>query len=617
LDLSNIALNVGRTTKITGLAQPTTNIIEFVEEAPWGLNMKLFPVQRVILKAHYGIKLDNTKTFEITDWRRQSKRQITEVDYLKMLFAEGRSNIETVIEGDERRELILSLGRRSGKTLLAAAVAAYETYKLLLKGDPKAYYGLSATSNIQIISVATDKDQAGILYTEVSGHFRSCGFFSPYTANNTMSYARFQTPKDIEKFGRYADDPNAKASIRVTFRSCIAKGLRGVGNIVVILDEMAHFTDKGQSSAADVYNAVSPSTSTFSPKDPNNHSLAIGNNEGRILSISSPLGRQGQFYKLFQIAMKGGEAGKTKLAIQAPTWEVNPSVPASEFETKYLSDPVVFFTEFGAEFTDRTKGWIERESDLMACVHPNNRPIIMPAPRTPHFVGVDVGLVGDASAIAVGHINENAQIVLDYIDKIHAGYGDFANVERLDFDAVADWVFKLSRKYYMVKGMFDHWAGIPFQQALEKRGLKQLESVQMTKPLISEIWVNFKNMLFDKRLVLYDWPLPQNGETRHCEYIQELLELQAEYQSKYVITVSAPNTEGKHDDLSDALSRMIWCASQNLGKMKYVTGAVMSPTRGSTSDSDYRRAFVKARRMGTSPDRRASRNRPGFISGRR
>ena len=617
MDLSNIALNVGRISRIVGSAQPTTNIIEFVEEASWGLNMKLFPVQRIILKAHYGIKLDDTKTFEITDWRRQSKRQMTEVEYLKMLYAEGRSNIETVVEGDERRELILSLGRRSGKTTLAAAIAAYETYKLLLKGDPKAYYGLTATSNIQIISVATDKDQAGILYTEVSGHFRSCNFFSPYTANNTMSYARFQTPNDIEKYGRYTDDPNAKASIRVTFRSCIAKGLRGVGNIVVILDEMAHFTDGGQSSAAEVYNAVSPSTSTFSPKDPDNHSVSIGINEGRIISISSPLGRQGQFYKLFQIAMKGGEAGKTKLAIQAPTWEVNPSVPASEFETKYLSDPVVFFTEFGAEFTDRTKGWIERESDLMACVSPTHRPVLIPATRMPHFVGIDVGLVGDATAIAIGHINEKSHIILDYIDKIQAGYGDFTNLERLDFDGVADWVFKLSRKYYMVKGMFDHWAGIPFQQALEKRGLRQLESVQMTKPLISEIWVNFKNMLFDKRLLLYDWPLPQNGEARHCEYIQELLELQAEYQSKYVVSVSAPNTEGKHDDLSDALSRMIWCASQNLGRSKYVTGAIMSPTRGATPEAVYRKSFKKARRLGTSPDRQTSKRRPGYALGRR
>ena len=72
-------------------------------------------------------------------------------------------------------------------------------------------------------------------------------------ANNTMSYARFQTPMDIERHGSYSAN-SAKATLKVTFRSCVAKGLRGA-NICVILDEVAHFTDKGQSGAEAVYNA--------------------------------------------------------------------------------------------------------------------------------------------------------------------------------------------------------------------------------------------------------------------------------------------------------------------------------------------------------------------------
>jgi hypothetical protein len=103
--------------------------------------------------------------------------------------------------------MILSIGRRSGKTTISACIAAYETYKLIKKGDPQKFYGLPSSNNIQIISVATDKDQAGLLYQEVSGHYRSCAFFGPYTANNTLSYARFQTPADVEKYGRYKTLP--------------------------------------------------------------------------------------------------------------------------------------------------------------------------------------------------------------------------------------------------------------------------------------------------------------------------------------------------------------------------------------------------------------------------
>jgi len=628
IDLSDLALAAGRRNQTD--VSSGVDIITFIE-APWGLGLRLFPVQRVILKAHYGLELDdNPHGFDlsaliptdhpgfrfdlidddgfyayripVTDWRRQNPRYMTEAGYLRYLYDEGRCNVKEVIPGKERREMVLSVGRRSGKTLITSCIIAYEAYKLLLKGNPQKYYGSSQSNVIQLISVATDKDQAGLLYREASGHFMKCDFFKAYMANSTQSYATFQTPFDIDNYGSYKDNPKARYSINVTFRSCVAKGLRGGANILVALDEVAHFTDEGQSSADDVYQAVEPSTRTFSPKDPKNTTKPIGENEGRIILISSPLGKQGLFYKQYMLGYSGGLAAENMICVEAPTWEVNPTVPAGTFEGSYLKDPRVFFTEFGAQFSDRTRGWIENSDDLFACIEPGLRQKFSAPARQPHFMGLDVALVGDYTSVAIGHVTPEGKVQLDYIERIRAGEGAFKDLDRLDFDDVADWVLSLSKKFYITEGMFDQWSGIPMEQALAKRGLSQTKSVHHTRTLTSQMFQNFKDMMLDKRLVLYNHPIRDGKE--HADYILELLELQAEAVSKYVILVEAPNMEGKHDDYADALVRMVWQATSHASKSKVVTGQ----RAGHFGTLHHKSvpvpgALSKLRRSGSHPDR--------------
>ena len=599
--LADIAANVGRTISDSDdVVDPITYI-----EAPWGLNLRLFPVQRIIIKAHYGMELDgnphdypldqpvppNHPEYDpvlmdedgfykfrivVTDFRRRNPQFVTEAGYLKLLHSEGRCNISKVVPGRQRREMVLSIGRRSGKTLITSCIVAYEAYKLLLKGNPQKYYGSSQSNVIQLISVATDRDQAGLLYREASGHFQTCDFFKPYAANATQSFATFQTPFDIENYGSYRDNPKARYSINVTFRSCVAKGLRGGANILVALDEVAHFGDKGQASADEVYQAVEPSTRTFSPKDPKNPTRPVGENEGRIIMISSPLGRQGLFYKQYQLGFGDNIAADNLLCIQAPTWEVNPTVPANTFVASYLKDPNVFFTEFGAVFSDRTRGWVSSEKDLTDCINPDLRPKHRAPALAPHFMGIDVALAGDYSAIAIGHNTPDGKIVLDLVERIKAGEGDYEGHDRLEFDDVTDWIFNFTKRFYIVHGVFDQWLGIPMEQALKKRGLTNLESLYHSRQISSNIYQNFKSLMMDQRLIMYNWPLVDGEE--FAPHIRELLELEQEVVSKYIIKVQAPNIDGKHDDMSDAMARMVWCASQNSTKIKKVTG-----TRGGKS----------------------------------
>lgn len=176
------------------------------------------------------------------------------------------------------------------------------------------------------------------------------------------------------------------------------------------------------------------------------------------------------------------------------------------------------------------------------------------------------------------------------------------NRERLDFDDVADWIEAHSKKFLIQEGVFDQWAGIPLEQALEKRGLKQMKSLHLTKALNSQIYQNFKDMIWDKRLALYNEPRKPNEE--YCDYIKELLELQADRQSKHVVIVEAPKIAGKHDDQSDAIARMIWLATQKLGKQAYVSKGGGADPR--IQSALRRKASLRARRSGSHPSRMVS-----------
>lgn len=608
------------------------SIIDYIEQS-WGLGMKLYPVQKFLTKLFYFLPLeDREKTIKVTDMLGTKVRyHLTEREYLQFLYNEGRCNISE--QDHPRNLLILPIGRRGGKTTLSAIFASYEIYRLLNLHDPQKYYGMNNV--IQLLNVAVDKEQAGILFQDVTGHLVKCEYFKPFLANSTQQKINIRTPADIEKFGpvdrqhqngRFTS-LTGKASLRVSFKSCVARGLRGHANSMIILDEMAHYIEDGDSSAKNIYDAITPSNSTFNPKDPETglpYETADGvplSSEGRILCISSPLNKSGKFYDLYMQAMRGGEAAVNMLAVQAPTWEINPTVPPSIYSQKYHEDPAVFMTEFGAEFSDRVRGWIEREEDLMACVDPMMQPQLIGTPRYPHQMGIDLALMNDYTAITITS-PVNGKIELVYHEMWKAGedwritnphlgneYSTpyckrLGDAPRLEFDEIGEWIVALTKRFYITDGIFDRWNGIPLEQALLKRGFTQFRCEYFQRDLASKIYQNAKMMIMDRALRLYERPTPLSG--KHSGPIAELLGLQAKQVSKNVVVVEAPEGVGNHDDFSDSFVRAVWLTSERMHNMKHTYGRNPGvPSSGTPQMSANRYSMMKARTHGAFMERRA------------
>lgn len=289
------------------------DIMEFLT-APWGLGLgttpgipPLYPAQRFVIKFFYGLELDRgpVKDIIIKDkFNEEVLLRFNEWDYMMHLYNEGRLN--RVFDGTAYPNMILAIGRRAGKTVMTSCILAYEMYRLLNKYSPQEYYGIMPEDVIYMTSVSTSRETATELFNKVTGNLERCEFFRKFRTEPTKQWMHFRSQRDLDKYGK-----EGRQSIALRVAACNAKGLRGPGNIVVGLDEMAHFfaddrngsgskIDEGEESTNDrsdaaIFKAVTPSVAKFKRKD--------GYPDGKVIGISSPAGKTGKFYDLFETAM--------------------------------------------------------------------------------------------------------------------------------------------------------------------------------------------------------------------------------------------------------------------------------------------------------------------------
>ena len=532
------------------------DIITFLE-APWGLNLNegtqpLFPAQKFILKLYYKIPLETEiKTILIRDkFNERELYHFTEKEYLEHLYNQGRCNIK-YLDDKPRNELVLIVGRRGSKSSLASWIAAYETYKLLKIPHPQKHYGLLPDAEIHLTTLATSEDQANLLFRQILGHFSQSNYFHRFLNKPTADRVSIRSRRDLEKYGE-----EGKTSIMVKSAPCSARAARGPGNIVVIMDEQAHFVDENaESNKSDiaVYEAITPSVATFK-------------GDGKIINISSPLNKSGMLWDLYNKSLTGDS---NLLMIQAPSWEINNTLDSTYLKGRYHNNPITYECEFGGNFSDRVSSWMPEEY-LRRIIVPDLKEKTAGTARIPHFMGLDIGFKEDGTSIAVSHIvtvkdeetgdNIN-KIEIDYVDSRSAGIHPYEKLEVLDFELLADWIAEICNKFFIVKGMVDQHNGMLVTQNLAKRGLHQFELAYHTRQFNSDLYQNFMMLCIDKKLRLYN---NKTAEYNDSDLIQELLRLQVVQHSKNVISVESPKLKGQHDDRSDALMRSVWLATEAL-----------------------------------------------------
>jgi hypothetical protein len=266
-------------------------------------------------------------------------------------------------------ELWLIIGRRGGKSFIAALLAVFEAVFNNHKDR------LAAGEVATVAVIASDRKQARTVLRYIKGLLQN-PLLEPLIVR--------EGPESIE-LSNYCVIEIMTASYRAS---------RGYTLACVICDEIAFWMIEGANPDADIIRAIRPSLATLG---------------GKLIALSSPYARRGVLWSQYRAHY--GRAGRILVA-QAPTALMNPTLPVQVIADAYHEDPLSAAAEFGAQFRTDVEGFVTMEV-LDACTRPSQREIL-PDSSTSYTAFVDPsGGSADAFTLAIAHRTKDKFVIID------------------------------------------------------------------------------------------------------------------------------------------------------------------------------------------------------------
>jgi hypothetical protein len=497
------------------------DILEFCNSKKY-LNMKaigkvgvkpinLFPMQQIILKSFYRGHTGNEHV-KLTP------------EEIELLFNNKMQKVLDKYHSDSLfRELVLVLGRRSGKDFMTSLIALYECMKLLEcpSGSPFGYYGLAPGNPIYIITVATSADQARILYNEIKQRMQSSEYFKNKIGKVEADRIWLLTPedkknnKDLVKQGLL--NAQTPGSVCIMSGHSNSEGLLGKRIYCLLLDEVASFKATGGATSGDrIYSALSPATADF--KHPwktyiDSEGKELPLLDSKIISISSPRGEEGMLFHLYNTETEN----PNRLAFRLPTWKVNLAFTEAMLRTEFkFMNPNEFMMEFGAEFSG-TAGekfipdiYVEEAVEMGRRLGLSQR--VTGTPGQVYFAHLDPAATSHNYALIVLHVEERVRIkdsevgppkkekfklfVVDHIKVWHPQVERSVSVHEVD-----EYIIDLARRFRFALVTYDSWNSMASIQKLRTKGIPT-RMTPFRKQYKIQIYNHLEHLLVNHQLAL-------------------------------------------------------------------------------------------------------------------
>ncbi len=403
---------------------------------------------------------------------------------------------------------LVGMGKKNGKSTLAAAVALY---LLLADGEPEP----------EIYGAAADKDQARVVFKQVAGFVRR----SPELGRALKVHRDAIELRDGTGHYRVlsADAPSA----------------HGLNPHAVIFDEL--WTQRSY----DLWEAL-----THSParKQPLHFCITYAGYDQRKGAL---------LHDLYQRGLAGTDPGM--LFVWFDGDQANPAswiTPAYlEQQRRRLPDHM-FKRLHRNEWTSGSGSFLTRD-DVHAALDPELANIHSGQGQL-YFVGVDLGLVNDATAIAVVHRDPvSDKVITDHVQTFKGSPTNPVVIGQVEEHLAA-----LHQNFHRLGHVaVDPYQAVSLMQRLRERGLP-IEQFNFSGANITRLTQNLLGLFKDRRIALFE----------HDDLINELLTVKV-VEKSYGIRID--HEHGAHDDHVMALGMAALAAveaptSSTLVKVAYI-----------------------------------------------
>jgi hypothetical protein len=433
-------------------------------------------------------------------------------------------------------EIILQLGKGSGKDYTSTIACSYIVYLLLCLKDPASYYGKPSDDSIDIINIAINSDQAkNVFFKNFKKRIEKCPWFAG-------------------KFNPTAVSIEFIKSVNVYSGHSEREAFEGLNLFAAVLDEISAFglestTGNVHANTADAtYKMYRASVDSRFPDFGKVFLLSFPRYKGDYIQMKyenddpnlGPLGAVAEkevivrsyHFKIDPDLPDGYEGNEFDIeweedhiiryndpgvfALKRPTWEVNPTVridsPAMirQFRTN-LADALGRFACMPSDSTDdaffKNKEAIVNSFVIKNGVDDNGVFLddFKPLPNTKYYVHVDLSKVHDRCAVALSHVEKWIDVqVGDHYRELHP----FVKVDAvrwwkpshdkpMDYKEVVDYIVALKHRGFDLKLVtFDRWNSNDTMNLLNQYHIKtELLSVA------NKHYDDFLSIMYDQRLV--------------------------------------------------------------------------------------------------------------------